>query len=612
MRLWIDKLEIVSFKAYREKQVLNLKDLGTGLWFVEGRNLVSPRLGSNGAAKSTIWDCLCWVLYGKTVKGRPTTAVKTWGSKTPPEASVLLSVGDEPHTITRKGVANGLWLDGKTVTQDEIDRLIGLSWAIFLHTLVLGQGRELFFDLRPTAKMEVLSETLDLDKWDVRITRARRAADKWELAATRGAAELSSLQRELDASEVRLRDLKADSQAWENDRADEAQIIADKLRKLEDDYEHHKNELGKADLEYDGAETELRHSQRKFDEAKEKGREYITARADTTSRFDRACEQERTCKRALDGALKGDTCPVCNQPLDTHAQDELERELKRALRDAEDEVDRARREMYAAIDADEAFKSAEAAIGRDIRHFRDKSDSAIDKRTRSQSAVNELAAHIHALKNPTTQIVENPYTQMLHDARKADKALLAKEDDYKEVLRVATEQAALSKYWVEGFKNVRLYLIEDVLVELEEVTQNALAEVGLDDWRVEYDIEKDNKTGGSKPAISVYIFQPEYDDAVAWEDFSGGEGQRLRLVGAIALSEVLLRRAGVRCDLLVLDEPTRHLSPEGVRDTVDFLLDRSRDSQIFYVDHAATDSRRFAGSVRVTRDRDGARFFVDY
>lgn len=615
MRLWFDRLEIESFKAYREPQTLDLKYMGKGLWFIEGRNLVNGGLGSNGAAKSTIWDCVSWVLYGKTVKGAGTVDVKGWGSKTAPEAKVFIacSTGDngvQVHEVHRKGVANGLWLNGKGVTQDEVERLVGLTHTTFLHTIVLGQGEELFFDLKPAAKMEILSETMLLNKWDDRIARARKRVAEYEASVSRVRGELSQVSRECDDNEIRLRDLKSRSAEWEEDRAREGEITAKKLRELEGWLEDARVDLGKADLAYDGAETELRHSQRKLDEAREDGRKLITARAEASAKYNATRDHEDGCNRAWQGMLRGDTCPVCKQSLDTHAQEDLERELKEALQDAIEDTNKAKRKLDDAIGDDERAKARERQHEVDIRNFRERSNDAIDARTRHQSRVNELANEVHGLKNPPASITVNPYTELLQDLRKVDSKQRAREENLKDDIAALEDKATLAKYWVDGFKNVRLYLIEDLLVELEAVTQTHLASVSMGDWRVEYDIEKETKAGTTRPGISVYIFQPEYDAAIKWELFSGGELQRLRLIGAVSLGEVLLRRAGVECDLLVLDEPTQHLSPEGVRDCVDFLVERARHGQVFYVDHTAQDNRRFEGTVRVVRDREGARFSV--
>jgi DNA repair exonuclease SbcCD ATPase subunit len=244
----------------------------------------------------------------------------------------------------------------------------------------------------------------------------------------------------------------------------------------------------------------------------------------------------------------------------------------------------------------------------DIRTFREKSNNAIDDRTRAQSKVNGAKGLIAFTKTAKTESEEraNPFTDLIADARRS---LAKAKADLKETEKAMVKidrRMNRTKYWIDGFKQVRLYLIDDTLAELEAVTQTLMASLGLDEWRVQYSIEKETKQGGSVSGINVNIFQPDVDKPIKWELFSGGEGQRLRLVGAFALAEVLLRRAGVACDFMVFDEPTRHLSSEGIRDTIETLIEQARDRQIFYVDHSAVENRRFAGRLMVTRGKAGA------
>jgi energy-coupling factor transporter ATP-binding protein EcfA2 len=124
-------------------------------------------------------------------------------------------------------------------------------------------------------------------------------------------------------------------------------------------------------------------------------------------------------------------------------------------------------------------------------------------------------------------------------------------------------------------------------------------------------MERETQSGKIKPGLSVSIFKPKHDEPVKWESWSGGESQRLRVIGAVALSEVLLRRAGVTCDLIVLDEPTRHLSPEGVGDLVEFLVELGRDHQVFYIDHQVVQSNQFASLITVTRSTSGAKISIE-
>jgi len=615
MHLFFDALEIVSFKAYRDPARIPLERMGLGLWFVKGTNLVSPRLGSNGAAKSTIFDCLSWVLYGRSIGGHRTPDMKGWheGAK-PPEASLTISAGPtmselDRYVIRRKGVSNGLWLDGKVVSQETIDRLIGLSFANFLHTIVLGQGKALFFDLTATEKMDVLSETLNLNKWDDRIGRARKKATTLESDRTRVDADYQSCLRSIEKAEDAIEDLKVKSRAWENERADADEVKRRTILDLEKQLEKHQRNLGDADLAFDSAETELRHSQASLDQAQADARVHINALANAKARLDAAVRAENDLIVKREKHQDGDACSYCGTKLNAKAMKAHLNSILDELDEAKARTDAARDKVEAAKKLDNEARAREDQHATDIRKFRNASNDAVDARTRAQGNVNRVKAELDAYKKVRTENEEklNPYAALVATARldlnnaKADKAALSKK------LSKLDKRIGLTRYWIDGFKQVRLYLIDEVLAELEGVTQTLLSSVGLDSWRVRYDIDKETKTGTVKPGLNVSIFQPEFDRAVKWELFSGGEAQRLRLIGAVALSEVLLRRAGVKCELLVLDEPTRHLSPEGVRDTADFLIDRATRQQVFYIDHQAVDTNRMAGVLKVTRDENGAR-----
>jgi energy-coupling factor transporter ATP-binding protein EcfA2 len=154
-----------------------------------------------------------------------------------------------------------------------------------------------------------------------------------------------------------------------------------------------------------------------------------------------------------------------------------------------------------------------------------------------------------------------------------------------------------------------LHIIEDVLAELQ-ITANAMLEqVGLLGWELRFEAERETKKGTLQRGLNVFVKSPHNEKPVKWESWSGGEGQRLRVLGALALGEVLLNRAGVEPTLEVLDEPTSHLSPQGVQDMIDMLHDRaaSLGRTVLYADQTAIASDQFASVLTVERSGQGTR-----
>lgn len=572
-------------------------------------NFIANGVVVHNSGKSTLWDALCWCLYGRTVKGHRTPDLINWATGEIPDVSVSFAVGDakdaENHVIQRTGKTNGLTLDGSTVTQDRVDEVVGLPFATFLHSIILGQSKPLFFDLTATGKMDVLTEALRLDRWDNYIATAKKQTDVLEREHGDKYSQLENLGRAVEAMDDQLDALKKKSDAWRLEQDNLKATREDEKLALEQNLKLYQRKLDDADLAYDSADTELRASQRAFDSAKELYRPIVQKRAQATAAFDAASEAERKAINARNKLVDADVCPHCGSRLDRKSIVRHREELDREVAAATKALNKAREVMYEAIAEDERAAEIEKGHSRDVRTFREKSNVAVDARTYAQSECNKLKAQINAMADrlDESDAQENPYNILLVDVRQKRKEHIKKERDLEDECLAISKRAGRVKYWVEGFKLLRLQLIDEMLAELEGVTQTLLASTGLEDWKVEYAIEKENKSGTTKPGLTVNIYQPEFDRPINWELFSGGEGQRLRIIGAVALSEVLLRRAGIVCDLLVLDEPTRHLSPEGVQDTISFLLERARHAQVIYTDHNAIETHRFAGVVKVTRTR---------
>jgi len=203
----------------------------------------------------------------------------------------------------------------------------------------------------------------------------------------------------------------------------------------------------------------------------------------------------------------------------------------------------------------------------------------------------------------------NPYHEQAQSLRKRLIKIKADLKEGKAAMGKLARKAERAKFWVKGFKDVRLHVIGEVLEELELATNAALDDVGLVGWSVHFDVEKETKSGTVQRGLNVLIGKPGLKERVRWESWSGGESQRLRIVGALALSEVLLSHAGVQTDLEILDEPAHFMAPEGVRDVTDMLAARadSLGKQTWYIDHMAIESSRFASVTTVVRDKEGAR-----
>lgn len=604
MNVHFESIRLKRFRSYIEEATLNFDAAGVGLYFLKGKN--NKELGSNGAGKSTIVDALMWCLYGKTVQGLKNPDVVPWTGKGATEVEVTLRIDDKKHVIKRTVGPNLLTIDGKEAAQPYVDTLIGLPADMIPYTIVMGQRQPLFFDLTPGEKLKIFSQTLDLERWEERSEHAAGLVKGYENEIAFKEREIASLERQLEGLERDIQTAKQSSDDWEAKR----QSALENKESAKADLEAKLAQLNKshddADLKLERAETELAainlEALIKEDRAQQ-------ARVDTQEREHiQAVRKESELKTLLDD-MGDETCPTCQQPiksketlkkLTAEIKDKIKAlrisDLAKAVNVAKQERDRVSEKLQIQEQAAKKFKN-EASDAR----------TAIDRLVKpiaeTEAAIKAIDAMADEALNQT-----NPYTEHLRELKKRlrstnDLIAQAKEGEAKK--RESCERA---RYWIKGFKDIKLLIVEEILQELEIVTNGMCDEFGLVNWRVEYDIERETKSGTISRGLNVVILSPGNKSPVKWGAWSGGEGQRLKLIGSAALSSVLLNHVGVSTNLEIYDEPTESLSREGVADLVDMLAQRAKEAKknIWLVDHHVIESSAFVDTVLVTKDKHGS------
>lgn len=614
MKLGFRTITIENFKSFTSKQTLAFDELPIGLCFLRGENDVDVDLESNGSGKSSIWDALSWCLYGKTPDGLRNPDLMPWGTKAKTTVTLELDVDDgESISIRRCANPNSLRLNGKDIGSEEVERLIGINYSTFTNTILLGQGQDLFFDLGPADKLSLFSDALDLQRWDDRASKASEKCRVLETQRDDVDRDLVAGTSKLDQIKGLLKDVSTKADSWTDEtqkRMDVLEVALEKDRKL---LESAKVKKVSAEVVEDGALTEKDALEKSWKPAYDTLFELRDELAALESTKKAKQSKLKELKADLSGLKKSPNCPTCGQPVEKknlakHTQ-ELEHRISK-LEDVLEEID-----VGAARDK---YVEQEKVIERLRPQFDEKAETA--KKARSE--VNMWSERLRELSVSVTtkerelkdlQNAVNPYSDQLRKMKKEREVLVKVVEESKEELAKLDRRIARVKYWVRGFKDVRLYIMHEVLAELQMATNSMLDSVGLRDWRVEYDVEQETKAGTVKRGLSVMIYSPMNDKPVRWESWSGGEGQRLRLVGAMALSEVLLSYAGVDTNLEIFDEPNRGLSPGGIQDLCEFLRDRSKalGRQVWYTDQQSPQSSLFSAVITVTKTADqGSRISV--
>lgn len=568
---------------------------------MSGENQEEPTLGANGAGKSSVWDALCWVLYGETARRiRGPSVANTEG-----DGSCFVEAVIDGRLIRRTRKPNKLTLDGSVVDQATIDDFVGLSSESFKNTILMGQFSRFFFDLQPAEKLNLFSKILDLDMWMDASKRATAALKKCD-------DHLRQLEQDKAAADARISTLEEQAVILKAKKKEFDEELEEKIWRCEQVNKTDKgacSELKKGMVrsakvtakirrehektvrKVEGLEVEVRSLRR---ETPEKRREY-----------DRILMSLEELEKRLIVAKESRKCPACNQLIPKAKRDKLIKALEQEI-----ELGRTHQVDTDPREAERMLEEKEKTLTESDKHereVRERLAKAKREESEQESSFREITRRVESREETIRQLKEdgNPYDD---DLKQHNEKIEEARSEVKRVTDELREERtvldALS-YWPKGFKDVRLWIIERALLDLEVAVNNSLVELGMPDWRVSFDVERETKAGTVSRGFTVLIHPPT-GDPLPWESWSGGETQRLRIAGAAALADLIAARTGTSWGLEVWDEPTAHLSDEGVEDLLAWFAGRAETRQIWLVDHRALDAGTFAGEVRIVKTAEGS------
>lgn len=618
MTFEISKLVLDDFKSFRGHHEYSFR-VPAGLYYIAGVNKVEPALGANGSGKSTFFlDAIFWILFNKTVRAsRPGEAVVPWGTKgNPVRGELCIKRDGKAHKIIRTRNPNSLKIVRKGVEeevgQDRVDALVGLSEQAVRHTIIIGQFGALFLSLKPEQQSAMFTDMLDLDVWVRGSQLATAAVRKYEKLLADANNDYSAIRGRYDEIQTQL-DETIEKRA--NFAAENKQDIDDTRRKLN---------RAQADLtEFDAQSVED-----SGDLPAGKAEAYearlaivrVSLRAaeqklgNIKSQYQIVGDSIKDLKRKLDeykAASQTRTCPDCGQSVtNRHLADKvagIESQLSEL--DVKDKalaqkLELSTIEVSGFLTKEETLTEKITAAKKLARERSEDKQNRDGDRRELADLVSAYQAGLNLLKNAI-----NPHITSVgkllerRDGLKADRR-----EASAKVKRLAVKVDS-NKYWVTAFREIRLRQIDETIEELELAANRHAEALGLIDWRIKFVTERENTSGALSQGFTAYLYPPNSKTPITWESYSGGESQRWQLAVTFGLAEVLLDSAGISPNIEILDEPTQHLSAEGVDDLLEHLRSRAKELNrvIYFVDHRSYDSGLFDGRITVVKDKNGSR-----
>ena len=610
------KLSITNFRSFRDTQTFTFPTK-PGLYFLTGDNQAETRLEANGAGKSSIWDALCWVLFGKTPRGLKAGDVSNWdvGGKTCVAFQYELDGLD--YIVSRTWGPNSWTLsgqDGSTLVlvpddpSNPVLAAIRADCSPFLHSIIMAQSSDMFLDLKASEKEAVVAEVLSFDEWLGYSDKASKQASTLDLTIRSNREELDKTIGQL--SENKAQDFTQDAEDYETGRKEDLEKITTEHKEKAAKVNGIKNNRGgllrnieilktrerTANMTRQTLLSELSAKRREVDEQEEE----VHGINATFAQFDIQVK-----------ALREDTCHSCGQRIGTEYRmrqlgfiDEKRRGTTATLTTLNKHLSKLQNEEH-------EISEEVAKLDSDIQTLEDAHRTSQRELDVMDSELRNLNNQLDTLETRAEELLNksNPFeVRMLQQTNRAEE-LAQKRDDLQTTLDDQSELLRRLQYWVRGFKEIRLYLIAEATNQLELEVNSSLTQLGLMDWKLRFDVDRDNKGGKIQKGFSVMVLSTHNKDAVPWEAWSGGESQRLRIAAEMGLSNLIRSSRGVSFPIEVWDEPTAHLSAQGVSDLLDCLANRARDNrrQIWVVDHRSLGYGDFDGTVTVIKDENGSR-----
>jgi DNA repair exonuclease SbcCD ATPase subunit len=582
----LQSLTIQGFRSFEQQQTLNFGALKPGLYFVSGENQVEPDLEGNGAGKSTLFEAVNWLLFERTSRNLRAAAVATWGGETACGGILELVCDKGEVGVFRTWNPNRLELslaeaEVIPVTQDQLQGALGWTPAMFQSAVYFAQFNKTFADLAPSEQMKLFSDVLKLDLWDQAAedagTRAKQHAD-----ALQGIITLLA-RLEGQAEELLAQDWEAQAEGWEANRRKQAAGARAQVRA--------------AQVAYEGAKTRHKAAQAAAGAfAKVRDRLGIQNRA--VGAASAAIDRLETEERKLATQAGKTTCPTCGQAWSqAHATKELKRvqaELAAAKAKGDAEADKAEAilkelvQQRSAEDAREAAAAAETSAAQDLRF--------------AQSVLDGV------------QSDANPFALKAEDAKRRGLQLAGEMERLNEQITEAEADLAALQFWAKEFRNIRLALVRESLDQLTVEANECLVSLGLRDWAIEFDVERETKSKTISKGFNILVHGPATEDvgAVPWEAWSGGETQRLRLAITLGFANLVCSRMGVQPNVEFWDEPTQWMTKGGIDGLLEVLADRAEQQgkAILLADHRVLDFGGFAGNIHIVKDAKGSRIVL--
>jgi len=551
-------------------------------------------MDSNGSGKTSIFNSIYWILYGKTLDKRESNEIVRRG-----EDGCLgsLTIGDyiierqigggkELHILKDKKEIKG---STNTKTQEIINEILGCDYKAFKHSHYLSSDFSDAFigkGTTPKERFEVFEKFIDSDMLNsckkfcedrIKELKEKKINLEGEYDAYNKIIEegedkekikhnLKIIVLELEKLEYRIIEINKNIKYMETVRDAwlKSQSNVKTIEKIE------ALKIQKIDLENEDIPDDCR------EELK------LTS--------------EKVASLAPSVVGKILSCPKCNAHLLFRENvlevynEKIVNEIKTQLNISRDrlrklEADRLRRDSILSriVQLENQIVSLEETISKDNEMVEFNETEYDDLKNRSydlQKRMNEL-------------LVEKDITE--REIERITKAkLFIKENKNK--LNKLNEEMNKYSFWKDGFQNIKINRISSIIPLFESETNNILSNTFDCDMSVIFKTTRELKSGGIRNELNIYVNTSD-EEMRSFESLSMGEQGRVAIAVTLARNTIFSEKSNL--DFILIDELLDGLDATGQQFLVDIINNLSQ--QVLIISHSDTFKNHFTDNITVEK-----------
>lgn len=552
------------------------------LVLVLGENLdLGGNDNRNGVGKSTIVNALSYALYGSALTNIKKDNLINKTNMKHMLVTLTFEINGVDYKIERgrkpgifKFIKNGIEEEDNTKkednesqgenrhTQEEIERLIGVSHDMFKHILALNTYVEPFLSLRTGDQRVIIEQLLGITKLSEKAEKLKEETKVIRDEIKEEEFRISAATEANKRIEANIRSLETKSSAWEKSKAQRVESLQSSILEL---------------LSVDIDNEIALHKSKK--EVEDLNTEYRSLNKELAALEKEVVEAKKNISK-LDKILSSSTekiCPTCNQDMDKDTHDKVHNEylaqheeMRKKLTDKETKRDEVRN----------LANTVSSLIPTLPETYYDTVDKAYNHKSTLDQFGNTLAAELESV---------NPYTDQIESLKK-DGLQNIDFTRLNELAKVRDHQEFLQKLLTSKDSFIRKKIIDQNLSFLNHRLAHYLTDIGLPhDVKFKSDLE-----------VEITLYGKEFD----FDNLSRGERTRLILSLSWSFRDVF-ESMNDKINLLFIDELVDNgIDSAGTESVLKILKDMVRTSgkNIYLISHRDEFIGRVNNVIKVVKE----------